>query len=117
LQPETTVVPLEEEEVPVPQAPFVTVPPEEEVPLKEDEFPAPAIAVPQDPYCGPAEGRGPPSSALVAVPPEGRGYLVPVTALVCSFPFFFSLSKTHEVLLTLFSYKCGRFVGLEPDLC
>jgi hypothetical protein len=52
----------------------------------------------------------------VAVPLEGRGCLVPVPALVSSSPFFF-LSKTQKILLALFSHKCGRFVGLEPDLC
>jgi hypothetical protein len=38
LQPKSAVVPLEEEEVPVPQGPFVLVLPEEEVPLCHTPF-------------------------------------------------------------------------------
>jgi hypothetical protein len=88
-------VPLEEEEVPVPHGTSVVVSLEEEVPLEEEEV----LAAP-----------------LVAVPPEGRGCLVLVPALVCFSPFF-SFSKMQGILLALFSHKCGRFVGLEPDFC
>jgi hypothetical protein len=75
--------------------PLVTVPPEEEVPQ------APPVAVP------PEEEEVP--ASLVAVLSEGRRCLVPVPPLVSSSPFFFS--KTQDILLALFSYKRGRFVG------
>jgi hypothetical protein len=68
-QPKTTAPSPEEEEVPVPQGTSVVVPLEEEVPPEEEEV----LAAP-----------------LVMVPPEGRGCLVPVPAMVSSSPFFFS---------------------------
>jgi hypothetical protein len=55
-----------------------------------------------------------PQGPSIAIPLKGRGCLVtvddngPVTPLVSSLPFF---SKTQEILLTLFTHKCGRFVG------
>jgi hypothetical protein len=93
------------------------VPPEEEVPLEEEEFPAPAIVVPQGPpIVVPLEEEEVLAAPLIMVPPKGRGWLVPVPAMVGSSPFFF-LSKMQEILLTLFSHKHDRFEGLEPDLC
>jgi hypothetical protein len=116
-QPETAAVPPEEDEVAVPQGPSIAVPPEEEVPPKEEEFPAPAIAVLQPPPShGPAEEEEVPTAPLITVLLEGRGCLVPISALVSSLPFFFFL-KMQEILLALFSHKRGRFVGLERDLC
>jgi hypothetical protein len=78
------------------------VPPKEEVPPEEEEFLAPTITVPQGPHVmvSPEEEEVP-IAALVAVPPGGRGCLVPVPALVSSSPIFFS-SKTQEILLSLF---------------
>jgi hypothetical protein len=107
---EAAMVPQKEEEVLVPQGPCITILPEEE------EFPAPAVMVPQGPPChDPIGGRGGPSNPLVMVPPEGRGCLVPVPAMVSYSPFFFLKNRGDSS--RSFSHKCGRFVGLELDLC
>jgi hypothetical protein len=70
-QPETTVVPLKEEEVAVPQGPSVVVLPEEEVPPEKEEAPAPAVTVPL------AEEEVP-TALLVRVPSEGRRCLISI---------------------------------------
>jgi hypothetical protein len=102
-QPKTVAPPPEEEDVIVPKGPSVAVLPEEEVPSEEDEFPALTVTVPQGPCCGPAGvGR--------------KGMPCPCTGLGKFFALLF-FSKTQEILLALFSHKCGRFIGLEPDLC
>jgi hypothetical protein len=86
----TVAPPPEEEDVPVLQGTSVVVSPEEEGPPEEEGFLAPAVMVPQGPpIIGLTGGRGGPSSPLVTVPPEGRGCLVPVPAMVSSSPFFF----------------------------
>jgi hypothetical protein len=60
------------------------------VPPKEEEFLASAIAVPQGrPVVVLPEEEDVLAAPLVAVPPDGRGCLVPVPALVSSPPFFF----------------------------
>jgi hypothetical protein len=79
-------VPLEEEEILVPQGPSVAVTPKEEVPPEEEEFPAPTVMV------SPEEEEVP-AGFLFTVPPEGRGCLVPVPTLVSFSPFFFSQKR------------------------
>jgi hypothetical protein len=65
------VVPLEEEEIPVPQGPSIAVPSEEEVPLENEAGPAPAVTVL-------SEVEEVPAALLVVVPLEGRRCLVSV---------------------------------------
>jgi hypothetical protein len=125
-QPITIAVMPKEEKVPIPHGLAVTISPQEEdvpVPLqgplswyhqRKKSHRAP-------PYSGPTEGRGGPSPVgpPIAVPPDGRKYLVtvddngsnyegPVQPLVSSSPFFF-LKNTGDSSHP-FSHKCGRFV-------
>jgi hypothetical protein len=118
-QPITAMVPLEEEDVSVPQGLRRLLPEEEDVtvplehPLSRSQPPlsqshrrkkshrAPPIVAP------PEEEEAP--VPLVVVLSEGRGCLVPVLPLVNSLPFFFS--KMQDILLTLFPHKRDRFVG------
>jgi hypothetical protein len=90
-----------EEEVSLSQPITVVVPQEEEVPLEEEEYLAPTVVVLQapPPVAVPPEEEEVPSAPLVAVPPEGRGCLVPVPTLVSFSPFF---SKMQEILLAIF---------------
>jgi hypothetical protein len=103
-----------EEEVSLSQPVTVAVPPEEEVPLEEEEFLAPTVVVLQaPPITVPPEEEEVPSAPLVVVSSEGRGCLVPVLSLVSFSPFLKNTRDSSH----LFSHKCGRFIGLEQDLC
>jgi hypothetical protein len=83
-QPITAAVPPEEEDVPVPQG-LHRLPPEElDVPVLLERPPVAVLA------------------PLVAVPPDGRGCLIPVPPLVSSSLIFFS-QKRRRFFLPFFS--------------